>query len=158
MNGLTQQKMADLIGVTYQQAHKYENGVNRIAAGRLYIIAQVLGVDVSYFFEGLQSASSAEPNPAATGIPGSRAQLQEHPHAQAPGGDLPADAHPGERGERGRRGCLGRPSRVRGERLTWQAATRARCPAGRPALIAAGAPGPRPGAARWRRAARRSVP
>jgi transcriptional regulator with XRE-family HTH domain len=63
MNGLTQQKMADLIGVTYQQAHKYENGVNRIAAGRLYIIAQVLGVDVSYFFEGLQSASSAEPNP-----------------------------------------------------------------------------------------------
>jgi transcriptional regulator with XRE-family HTH domain len=54
MNGLTQQMLADLIGVTYQQAHKYETGVNRIAAGRLYIIAQVLGVDVGYLFEGLQ--------------------------------------------------------------------------------------------------------
>jgi transcriptional regulator with XRE-family HTH domain len=63
VNGLTQQKMADLIGVTYQQAHKYENGVNRIAAGRLYIIAQVLGVDVGYFFEGLQSARPTEPSP-----------------------------------------------------------------------------------------------
>jgi transcriptional regulator with XRE-family HTH domain len=63
MNGLTQQALADLIGVTYQQAHKYENGVNRIAAGRLYTIAQVLGVDVGYFFEGLQSAPSSEPSP-----------------------------------------------------------------------------------------------
>ena len=61
MNGLTQQTLADLIGVTYQQAHKYENGVNRIAAGRLYIIARVLGVDVGYFFEGLQSDPPNEP-------------------------------------------------------------------------------------------------
>lgn len=63
MNGLTQQGLADLIGVTYQQAHKYENGVNRIAAGRLYTIAQVLRVDVGYFFEGLQSAAPREPTP-----------------------------------------------------------------------------------------------
>jgi transcriptional regulator with XRE-family HTH domain len=63
MNGLTQQGLADLIGVTYQQAHKYENGVNRIAAGRLYTIAHVLGVDVGYFFEGLQSAAPREPSP-----------------------------------------------------------------------------------------------
>ena len=63
MNGLTQQGLADLIGVTYQQDHKYENGVNRIAAGRLYTIAQVLGVDVGYFFEGLQSAGPGEPSP-----------------------------------------------------------------------------------------------
>ena len=61
MNGLTQQTLADLIGVTYQQAHKYENGVNRIAAGRLYIIARVLAVDVGYFFEGLQSEPPNEP-------------------------------------------------------------------------------------------------
>jgi transcriptional regulator with XRE-family HTH domain len=53
MLGLSQQQMADLIGVTYQQAHKYERGINRISAGRLYEIAQVLGVPVSYFFEGL---------------------------------------------------------------------------------------------------------
>jgi transcriptional regulator with XRE-family HTH domain len=63
MNGLTQQTLADLIGVTYQQAHKYENGVNRIAAGRLYIIARVLGVEVGYFFEGLQSDRPSEPTP-----------------------------------------------------------------------------------------------
>jgi DNA-binding XRE family transcriptional regulator len=35
MLGLTQQQLADLIGVTYQQAHKYERGINRISAGRL---------------------------------------------------------------------------------------------------------------------------
>ena len=51
--GLTQQQLAELIGVTYQQAHKYERGVNRIAAGRLYQIARVLGVGVGYFFEGV---------------------------------------------------------------------------------------------------------
>ena len=53
MLGLTQQQMAELIGVTYQQAHKYEKGINRIAGGRLYQIAQALGVDVGYFYEGL---------------------------------------------------------------------------------------------------------
>ena len=63
MLGLTQQQMAELIGVTYQQAHKYEKGINRVAAGRLYNIAQALSVDVSYFFEGLGSdkAFSATP-------------------------------------------------------------------------------------------------
>ncbi|MCB1832110.1 MAG: helix-turn-helix transcriptional regulator [Geminicoccaceae bacterium] len=51
MLGYTQQQMAELIGVTYQQAHKYETGINRISAGRLYQIAQALGVDIGYFFE-----------------------------------------------------------------------------------------------------------
>lgn len=54
MLGLSQQQMADMIGVTYQQAHKYERGINRISAGRLFEIAQVLNVPVSYFFEGLE--------------------------------------------------------------------------------------------------------
>lgn len=53
MLGLTQQQMAELIGVTYQQAHKYEKGINRVAGGRLYQIAQALGVDVSYFYDGV---------------------------------------------------------------------------------------------------------
>jgi transcriptional regulator with XRE-family HTH domain len=56
MLGLTQQQLADLIGVTYQQAHKYERGINRVAAGCLYKVAQVLGVDISHFFEGLEGA------------------------------------------------------------------------------------------------------
>ena len=51
--GLTQQQVAELVGTTYQQAHKYETGINRISAGRLYQIAQALGVDISYFFEDI---------------------------------------------------------------------------------------------------------
>jgi len=49
MLGLSQQQMADLIGVTYQQTHKYERGINRISTGRLYEISQVLKVPVSFF-------------------------------------------------------------------------------------------------------------
>jgi transcriptional regulator with XRE-family HTH domain len=51
--GLTQQQLAELIGVTYQQAHKYERGVNRVSAGRLFQIAKVLSVPMSYFYEGV---------------------------------------------------------------------------------------------------------
>ena len=54
MLGLTQQQLADLIGVTYQQAHKYERGINRVSAGRLFEVAHVLSVPVSYFFDGLE--------------------------------------------------------------------------------------------------------
>lgn len=63
MLGLTQQEMAELIGVTYQQAHKYERGINRVSAGRLYDIAQALGVPVGYFFEGLENGAHVEVTP-----------------------------------------------------------------------------------------------
>ena len=49
----TQQQLAELVGVTYQQMHKYERGVNRISAGRLLEIGRVLSVPVGYFFEGI---------------------------------------------------------------------------------------------------------
>ena len=58
MLGLSQQQLARMIGVTYQQAHKYERGLNRISAGRLYEISQVLAVPVSWFFEGLTAESA----------------------------------------------------------------------------------------------------
>ena len=61
MLGLTQQQMAELIGVTYQQAHKYETGINRISAGRLYQIAQALGVEISYFFEEIDPEKRNRP-------------------------------------------------------------------------------------------------
>jgi transcriptional regulator with XRE-family HTH domain len=62
MLGFTQQQLADLIGVTYQQAHKYERGINRISAGRLFEIARVLSVPVNYFFDGLDDdARTASP-------------------------------------------------------------------------------------------------
>ena len=64
MLGLTQQQMAELIGVTYQQAHKYETGINRISAGRLYQIAQALGVEISYFFEEIDPEKRTRPKPS----------------------------------------------------------------------------------------------
>ena len=60
MLGLSQQQMAEMIGVTYQQAHKYERGINRIFAGRLFEISQVLGVSVGFFYEALESDSGEE--------------------------------------------------------------------------------------------------
>jgi transcriptional regulator with XRE-family HTH domain len=63
MLGLTQQQLADLIGVTYQQAHKYERGINRVSAGRLFEVAQVLSVPVSYFFDGLEQESDRAISP-----------------------------------------------------------------------------------------------
>jgi transcriptional regulator with XRE-family HTH domain len=53
MMGLTQQKLAELIGVTYQQQHKYERALNRISAGRLFETARALNVSVGFFYDGL---------------------------------------------------------------------------------------------------------
>jgi transcriptional regulator with XRE-family HTH domain len=75
MLGLTQQQMAELIGVTYQQAHKYETGINRISAGRLYQIAQALGVDISYFFEDIDPEREASVR-AADMLPQQRMLLE----------------------------------------------------------------------------------
>ena len=49
---LTQEKLGELLSLTFQQVQKYEKGVNRISAGRLYEIAAALGVQVAYFYEG----------------------------------------------------------------------------------------------------------
>jgi transcriptional regulator with XRE-family HTH domain len=53
MLGLTQQQLAEMIGVTYQQAHKYERGINRISAGRLFEIARALSAPITYFYDGI---------------------------------------------------------------------------------------------------------
>ena len=63
MLGLTQQQLADLIGVTYQQAHKYERGINRVSAGRLFEVSQVLSVPVNYFFDGLEQENERAISP-----------------------------------------------------------------------------------------------
>jgi transcriptional regulator with XRE-family HTH domain len=63
MLGLSQQQLAAMIGVTYQQAHKYERGLNRISAGRLFEIAEALAVPIAWFFEGLSSRIEAEVSP-----------------------------------------------------------------------------------------------
>src|SRR6202162_3917530 len=53
MLGLTQQQLAEMIGGTYQQAHKYERGISGVSAGRLYQIAGVLNAPITYFYDGL---------------------------------------------------------------------------------------------------------
>jgi transcriptional regulator with XRE-family HTH domain len=49
---LTQEKLGDLLNLTFQQVQKYEKGVNRISAGRLYEVAAALGVPIGYFYDG----------------------------------------------------------------------------------------------------------
>ncbi len=54
MAGISQERLGEAIGVTFQQVQKYERGGNRIASDRLYAIARVLRRDISDFFEGLE--------------------------------------------------------------------------------------------------------
>ena len=64
--GMTLQQLAELIGVTYQQAHKYETGLNRLAAGQLWRMAKGLGVEVDYFFAGLGSQPGRSSRPGGS--------------------------------------------------------------------------------------------
>lgn len=56
MLGLTQQDLANSVGIKFQQIQKYESGINRMSASRLWDVANALGVSVAYFFEGLEPA------------------------------------------------------------------------------------------------------
>jgi transcriptional regulator with XRE-family HTH domain len=55
MNGTTQQQLAEAVGIKFQQIQKYETGMNRVSASRLWDISRVLNVPVSFFFEGLDA-------------------------------------------------------------------------------------------------------
>jgi len=62
--GMSQTDVAQALGITFQQIQKYENGMNRIGAGRLQEMANLLGVSAAYFFEHgprVKGATSAEP-------------------------------------------------------------------------------------------------
>lgn len=58
MVGMTQQQLADKVGIKFQQIQKYETGMNRVSASRLWDIADALDVPVSYFFDGLDQKES----------------------------------------------------------------------------------------------------
>ena len=51
--GMSQEKLGDLLGLTFQQVQKYEKGVNRIGAGRLFEISRILNVPIDFFYEGV---------------------------------------------------------------------------------------------------------
>ena len=53
MIGMTQQQLADKVGIKFQQIQKYETGMNRVSASRLWDIADTMGVTIAFFFEGL---------------------------------------------------------------------------------------------------------
>ncbi|MDP5086931.1 MAG: helix-turn-helix domain-containing protein [Yoonia sp.] len=63
MSGTTQQQLAEAVGIKFQQIQKYETGMNRVSASRLWDISKVLDVNVSFFFEGLD----VQPAAAGTG-------------------------------------------------------------------------------------------
>src|SRR5262245_27340102 len=63
--GMSQEKLGEHLGLTFQQIQKYEKGINRIGASRLFDLSQVLGVPVQFFYDeapsGAQSAGAAAP-------------------------------------------------------------------------------------------------
>ncbi len=65
MIGMTQQQLANAVGIKFQQIQKYESGANRVSASRLWDLSQALSVPVSFFFEGLDGESAAEMEEAA---------------------------------------------------------------------------------------------
>jgi transcriptional regulator with XRE-family HTH domain len=67
MNGTTQQQLAEKVGIKFQQIQKYETGMNRVSASRLWDIADVLGVGIGFFFEGIETPEAATARVARDG-------------------------------------------------------------------------------------------
>ncbi|WP_299788888.1 helix-turn-helix transcriptional regulator [uncultured Marivita sp.] len=63
--GMTQQQLAEKVGIKFQQIQKYETGANRVSASRLWDIADALEVPVAFFFEGMEDAQEKQ----ASGLP-----------------------------------------------------------------------------------------
>ena len=61
--GVTQERLAEDLGLTFQQVQKYERGANRVSASKLYEIAKSLRTSIAYFFEGLADPSTAHDAP-----------------------------------------------------------------------------------------------
>ena len=59
--GMSQTAVAERLGLTFQQLQKYEKGHNRISASRLYELAQIFDVPVSYFYEGIKAGKATPP-------------------------------------------------------------------------------------------------
>lgn len=57
--GVSQEKLAEKVGITFQQIQKYERGVNRISSSRLYQFSIILNVPIDYFFEEIEKTSTA---------------------------------------------------------------------------------------------------
>lgn len=69
MVGMTQQQLGESVGIKFQQIQKYETGMNRISASRLWDIATALDVPISFFFEGLDGAETLSASAQAKARP-----------------------------------------------------------------------------------------
>jgi len=63
--GVSQEKLADSIGLTFQQVQKYERAANRVSASKLWEVARALNTNIAYFYEGLPAEGSAQSRNAA---------------------------------------------------------------------------------------------
>ncbi|MFT7027531.1 MAG: transcriptional regulator with XRE-family HTH domain [Paracoccaceae bacterium] len=78
MVGMTQQQLGEKVGIKFQQIQKYETGMNRVSASRLWDIAAALEVDVNFFFDGITENNGMS-------------EVATEVLARAPRGDLLAD-------------------------------------------------------------------
>jgi transcriptional regulator with XRE-family HTH domain len=76
--GMSQERLGDALGLTFQQVQKYERGVNRVGASRLFDISRVLDVPISFFFEDMPEGMDATP------ISGPRGRMYGFAEAQEP--------------------------------------------------------------------------
>lgn len=89
--GLSQEKLGEALGLTFQQIQKYERGANRVGASRLYDLAQVLDVPIGFFFDDMHEpqdtrpvAPSSAPRPFSGSTPTFNPVFGQTPAAQAP--------------------------------------------------------------------------
>jgi transcriptional regulator with XRE-family HTH domain len=83
--GLSQERLGEAIGLTFQQVQKYERGANRIGASRLYDLSRVLDVPVSFFFEDMDDQTAAmSPRNVTTDVPGLETSRQGFSLGQRP--------------------------------------------------------------------------
>ncbi len=61
LQGMSQEKLGEALGLTFQQIQKYERGANRIGASRLYQLSKIFGVSVDYFFQDYPETVSRDP-------------------------------------------------------------------------------------------------
>jgi len=73
--GMTQQQLAEQVGIKFQQIQKYETGANRVSASRLWDIARTLDVQVAFFFEGLDGTEAAEAGAVPSDLMGDKEAL-----------------------------------------------------------------------------------
>lgn len=75
--GLSQERLGDALGLTFQQVQKYERGINRVGASRLFDLARVLDVPISFFFDDMpEPLASSAPNLAMAGFGGTAESKQ----------------------------------------------------------------------------------